>query len=178
MSDPPEVVEQKTGRGRKPLVIGLVLAVIAGGAGFLASWTGLIPGLGAEVDSVAGAGGAHAPVDGHEGALAGGGTASPLPDIAFVAVDPVIVSLGPGSSSRHLRFSAQLEVNAPYGAEVTMLMPRILDVLNGYLRAISVQEIEDPASLVRLRAQMLRRVQMVTGDGRVRDLLVSEFVLN
>ena len=32
--------------------------------------------------------------------------------------------------------------------------------------------------LVRLRAQMLRRVQMVTGEGRVRDLLITEFVLN
>jgi flagellar protein FliL len=57
-------------------------------------------------------------------------------------------------------------------------MPRIVDVLNGYLRAVEVREFEDPAALVRLRAQMLRRVQIVTGEGRVRDLLVTEFVLN
>lgn len=51
-------------------------------------------------------------------------------------------------------------------------------MLNGYLRAIAVSEIEDPAGLVRLRAQLLRRIQIVTGEGRVRDLLVTEFVLN
>ena len=61
---------------------------------------------------------------------------------------------------------------------MTLLLPRILDVLNGYLRAIAVSEIESPAGLVRLRAQLLRRIQIVTGEGRVRDLLVTEFVLN
>jgi flagellar FliL protein len=63
-------------------------------------------------------------------------------------------------------------------AEVTLLLPRILDVLNSYLRAIDVAEIEDSAALVRIRAQLLRRIQIVTGEGRVRDLLVTEFVLN
>jgi flagellar FliL protein len=29
-----------------------------------------------------------------------------------------------------------------------------------------------------MRAQLLRRIQIVTGEGRVRDLLVTEFVLN
>ena len=59
-----------------------------------------------------------------------------------------------------------------------MLLPRILDVLNGYLRAVETADLENPSALVKLRAQMLRRVQIVTGEGRVRDLLVTEFVLN
>ncbi|MBC7156526.1 MAG: flagellar basal body protein FliL, partial [Rhodobacteraceae bacterium] len=41
-----------------------------------------------------------------------------------------------------------------------------------------VEELLAPAALVRLRAQMLRRVQVVAGAGRVRDLLVNEFVVN
>ena len=57
-------------------------------------------------------------------------------------------------------------------------MPRIVDVMNGYLRALDAAELENPAALVRLRAQMLRRIQIVTGEGRVRDLLITEFVLN
>ena len=61
---------------------------------------------------------------------------------------------------------------------MTLLRPRILDVLNGYLRAVEVAELEDPSALVRLRAQMLRRIQVVAGEGRVNDLLISEFVLN
>ena len=65
-----------------------------------------------------------------------------------------------------------------HAAEVTRLSPRVLDVLNGYLRVIAVDELSDPTSLARLRAQMLRRIQVVTGAGRVSDLLVTQFVVN
>lgn len=143
-------------RGLRPLLLGLVLALLAGGGGFYATWSGLLK-LPGTVQS------------GGEGGL---------PDIAFVPLDPVIVSFPPGSRSKHLRFSAQLEVDRKHRAEVELLRPRIIDLLNGYLRALEPSEIEAVGALVRLRAQMLRRIQIVTGEGRVRDLLVSEFVLN
>jgi flagellar FliL protein len=89
-----------------------------------------------------------------------------------------MVSLGPGSSARFLKLTTQLEVAKAYAEEVTILMPRILDVLNSYLRAVALADLENPAAMARLRAQMLRRVQIVTGEGRVRDLLVTEFIVN
>ncbi len=144
-------------KSKKPLLIGLVLALLLGGGGFYATWAGLIlPG-----DS------GHAEAE-----------PSPLPDIRFVPIEPVIVSIGPGEDGRHLRFTAQLEVAGSHAEEVTTLLPRIVDVMNGYLRAVDPAEFDDSAALVRLRAQLLRRIQIVTGDGRVRDLLVTEFVLN
>jgi flagellar FliL protein len=93
-------------------------------------------------------------------------------------LDPILLSLPPGSSSKLLRFSGHLEVVPEQREAVTGLMPRIHDVLNTYLRAVDVEDLEEPAALLRLRAQMLRRVQVVVGDGPVRDLLVTEFVLN
>ncbi len=158
-ADAPQDAEPKK-KSKKPLVLGLVLALVLGGGGFYAAWSGLI---------LAPAAPDHAEAEERPG---------PLPDIAFVPVEPVVISLGPGSSSSHLKFTAQLEVAKSYAEEVTLLMPRILDVLNSYLRAVAVAELEDPAAMARLRAQMLRRVQIVTGEGRVRDLLVTEFVLN
>lgn len=101
-----------------------------------------------------------------------------MPAVAFVPLDPMIVSLPGGGVSTHLRFSAQLEVNPEYTEEVETLKPRIVDVLNGYLRAVEIAELSDPAVLVKLRGQMLRRIQVVVGDGRVRDLLIMEFVMN
>jgi flagellar FliL protein len=98
-------------------------------------------------------------------------------DAAFVAMAPITISLAPGASARLLRFTGQLEVTPESAAEVEALLPRVLDVLNTYLRAVDVRDLEEPASLVRLRAQMLRRVQVVTGEGQVRDLLITEFVL-
>jgi flagellar FliL protein len=146
-------------KSKKPLLIGFTLAFLLGGAGFYATWSGLIL-----------AGGA--------GYAEGAAEPNPLPDISFVPVESVIVSIGPGEDSRHLRFTSQLEVAGSHAAEVTTLLPRIIDVMNGYLRAIDPAEFDDSAALVRMRAQLLRRIQIVTGDGRVRDLLITEFVLN
>ncbi len=101
-----------------------------------------------------------------------------LPDVAFVPVEPMVVSLSPASDNRHLRFRAQLEVPSQHAPDLELLMPRVVDVLNGYLRALEIRDIESAAALTRLRAQMLRRVQIVAGPGRVNDLLIMEFVLN
>lgn len=141
-------------RGLLPLAVGGVLAVGLGAAGFVAVRSGLVPLPDA------------APA------------AAPARDAAFVPVPPVIVTLGPGSRHRHLRFVAQLEVAPADAAAVERLMPRVLDVLNGYLRAVEPAELERTGALFRLRAQMLRRIRTVAGEGRVHDLLVTEFVLN
>lgn len=151
-------------KSKKGLLIGLIGAVVLGGAGFYATYSGLL--LGGETDSEASA--EHEVADTH----------APTSEVVFVALDPLTISLGKYSSSRHLRFRAHLEVEPDAADEVEHLTPRIIDVLNTFLRAVSESELEDPASMVRLRAQMLRRVQVVVGEGKVRDLLIMEFVLN
>jgi flagellar protein FliL len=154
-------------RGKKGLLFGVLGAVALGGAGFYGVYSGLLdPG------KLPGLSGGDSKAAGH------GGAGGPLGDIAFVAMDPITISLPPGSSARHLRFAGQLEVESEQAAAVAQLMPRILDVLNTYLRAVEVRDLEQPASIPRLRAQMLRRIQVVTGEGQVRDLLITEFILN
>lgn len=155
---PPQDAAPKK-RSKLPLILGLGLALAGGGGGFFAAYSGLLP---------IGGSGSHAPMDG----------TGDMPDIAFVPIDPVVISLGPGGRNRHLRITAQVEVGRAYQSEVAILLPRILDVLNGYLRALDVAELEDQAALVRIRAHLLRRIQIVTGEGRVRNLLITEFVLN
>lgn len=146
-----------------PLILGLVLALLGGGGGYYAVQSGIIGGSGGDADMAD-----------HSDSLP---AQEPL-TVSFVAIDPLVISL-PGSGGRdHLRFAAQLEVPLAFVAEVEAIKPRIIDVLNGYLRAVKIAELEDPTSLVRLRGQMLRRVQVVAGDGRVRDLLIMEFVLS
>ncbi|MGC9418060.1 MAG: flagellar basal body-associated FliL family protein [Rhodovulum sp.] len=155
-------------KSKKPLILGLVGALVLGGGAFFALYSGMI--LGGD-DHAADSAAAHGEGDGHGGESA-------LGKVAFVAVDPLIITLDPRAQSRHLRFQAQLEVTPAYEEEVTLLMPRVLDVLNSYLRAVEAAELEKPTALINLRAQMLRRVQLVTGQDRVRDLLITEFVLN
>jgi flagellar FliL protein len=153
-----EVAPKK--RSKLPLVLGFVLMLALGGGGFYAVYAGLLFGQ---------------PADDHADETL---PVEALPDIAFVPVEPLVVALGSGAGGRYLHFTAQIEVAKLHEAEVVTLLPRVADVLNGYLRAVEVQELEDATALVRLRAQMLRRVQMVAGEGRVRDLLVTEFLIN
>ncbi|MCH2096595.1 MAG: flagellar basal body-associated FliL family protein [Rhodobacteraceae bacterium] len=173
---------------KTPLVFGLLAAIAFGAGGFYASYTGLLKDLvgGADAASqnsaaVAGTQNGTASQTGSMGGGEGGtkseALATPL-TATFVEIDPLVVSLGTGQSLAHLRFRGHLEVNTGAEDTVQALMPRVMDVLNGYLRATRPEELSDPTMLIRLRAQMLRRVQLVVGEGLVKDLLVSEFVLN
>lgn len=156
----PQEAAPKKKKSKLPMIIGGVLFLVSAGGGFYAVYSGLLFGGGA------GTGGEQV------------AEAGDLPDIAFVPIEPLVVSIGDTAAARHLKFTSSLEVTKTSAAEVEELLPRILDVLNGYLRAVDPKDLEDTSALVRLRAQLLRRIQLVTGEGRVRDLLVTEFVLN
>lgn len=162
-----EEAEEPAKSSKKPLILGLVLALVLGSVGFYAVYSGMILGGDQAAHDAAG--------DGHGD---GQDVAPGLLEVAFVPIEPLVITLGPDTASRHLRFSAQLEVTPTHQEQVAHVMPRVLDVLNSYLRAIAVPELEDPAALITLRAQLLRRVQLVVGQDSVRDLLITEFVLN
>ncbi len=166
-------IEAPVKKSKMPLILGLVLALVGGGGGFFAVNSGMILGSG-ESGSEDAHGGKDADLhaeDGHDGGMDG-------PKAAFVPIDPLVISIAGTSGTRFLRFAAQLEVPPEHETEVASVMPRVVDVLNGYLRAVDLEELSDPDVLMRLRGQMLRRVQVVTGQSQVRDLLIMEFVLN
>lgn len=171
----PEEAEQPK-KGKKGLIMGVIGAIILGGAGYFVTSTGIFPPASGESTSETEF--HDTPSDSGHGAISGDQTTDVKTGVTFVELDQLTISLGKFASSRHLRFQAYLEVEPAMAEEVKHLSPRILDVLNTYLRAIAETELEDPASMNTLRAQMLRRVQVVVGEENVRDLLITEFVLN
>ncbi len=161
MADPSDTEDEPPKKKLKlPMILSLLLAMTGGGGGFYAVSSGIL--FSSE---------SHTEKEHHDEPSA----IKEMSDVAFVPVDPLVISLSPGS---HLRFRAQLEVRASHKSEVELLMPRVVDVLNGYLRALDPGDLEQSSILVRVRAQMLRRIQLVTGGNRVSDLLIMEFVLN
>ena len=158
-ADVPEVeaVAPPKGKG-KGLMVAIAGAVVAGGLGFFASFGGFLDGLSG-------------------GGATGGGRGLAV-HYSFVPLETLIISLGPEAEAQNLKFTAELEVEPGAEKAVEGIKPRILDVLNSYLRAVEESELANPAALALLRAQMLRRIQIVVGDGVVRDLLIVEFVLN
>ncbi len=147
------------------LILSFALAVAGAAGGFYAVRSGLLPGMSK---------GAQSRTEAANGTPMEANATAPT----YVAMDPLIVSLNDDGNARHLKFRAELEVAPSHQQEVEQVMPRIIDVLNGYLRAVKASDLSDPTALTRLRAQMLRRVQIVVGKGQVLDLLIMEFVLN
>lgn len=145
----------KTKSGLKGLLLAMAGAVLAGGLGFLTTYTGVL-----------------------DDALEKGASSVPPLSVEFVPLESLIVSLGPRARAQTLKFTAQLEVEPAYKDNVMAMLPRIQDVLNTYLRAVEESELQDPGAMPLLRAQMLRRIQIVLGEGQVRDLLIMEFILN
>lgn len=148
--------EETPKKSKAGLLIGLVLALVGAGAGFFVTSSGMLSSDKPAVEK----------------------SGSYVDNLAFVAIDPMTVSIGPPSESRYLRFRAELEVKADYKSDVEAMLPRVVDVLNTYLRSISMADVEDPSALLTLRAQMRRRIDLVVGEGKVNDLLVMEFVVN
>lgn len=102
----------------------------------------------------------------------------PLANVAFVEIPTLIVTLPPGAKNDHLRFTGLIEVPSEHQGDVEFLMPRIQDVLNGYLRALTIEDIEGPGALFKIRLQLFRRIVVVVGLGKANGLLVTEFILN
>ena len=176
MAEEPEVEEdtdEPPKKKSKAMLFGLIGAVVLGGVAFFGVYSGMIPlgGGGGDKDAHEdGSGGKVAEDHGYKGAKAG--------PVAYVPLEPMIISLGPEARSKHLKLTVQIEVVPEASGEVTGLLPRIADVLNTFLRAVDERDFEVPRAMMRLRAQMLRRVQLVTPEGAVRDVLIQEFVLN
>jgi flagellar FliL protein len=166
MAEEEQLEEEPKKKSKLPLIIGLVLMLLLGAGGFFAVYSGMLLAPPPEPSE-------------EELTELEEEMPAPLPDVAYVSVEPLVINLaGQGFGNRHLRFQAQLEVPAAYEQEVISLLPRVIDILNGYLRALDVAEFENSSALIRLRSQMLRRLQIVAGEGRIKDVLIMEFVVN
>jgi flagellar FliL protein len=99
-------------------------------------------------------------------------------DVAFVNLEPLVISLGPDADSQYLKISITLETSQPHLKGIEHLKPKFRDVLNVYLRAVDESDLTEPAAMTRLRAQMLRRMQLVAPPDAIDNVLITDFVLN
>ena len=152
--DPPKPKSSKL-----PLLVGLLLALVGGGAGFVFMSQ------------------PQAPEVTEEKTVTDVQMDASVKGVEFVPLEPLLIT-PPAIGGKILRFTAQLEVKPEYRGEVEQLTPRIVDVFNTYLRAIEPSDFEKPEVLILLRGHLLRRIALVVGEGKVTDVLIMEFVLN
>ncbi|MFP7675436.1 flagellar basal body-associated protein FliL [Marivita sp. S0852] len=145
---------------KRPIFLALALCLIGLGIGYFSVSNGLLP-----IGSMQ-----PAPNLSKE-------SSPERPDVAFIPIPTLIVSLPAGAEHDHLRFSGQIEVPSEFKEDVEFLMPRIQDFMNGYLRALSAEDIEGEGALFRIRLHLFRRIIMVIGLGKANGLLITEFIL-
>lgn len=174
----PEDGEGQGKGGKKPLIIGAAAMLLCGAGAFAA--VSMMGGGEPEPKAEAGAPGEpeYAEADGSAYGEAAGTDLRAAASVAFVPIDALTITMGQGRDRQHLHFRSQLEVPSARKDEVVTMMPRVIDALGGYLRALEPATLEDRDAHLRIRGQMLRRVKLVLGPDAVHDLLVTEFVLN
>jgi flagellar FliL protein len=96
----------------------------------------------------------------------------------FLEMEPFMATIPRTNPVRQLRLEIQLEVPKGTEAKVRAMSPRLEDTMNTYLRSIDLSDIEDPDTLLRIRMQLLRRLQVAAGEGLINGLLVTQFLIS
>ena len=96
-------------------------------------------------------------------------------NLEIVEMDEFVVSIR--DDKNILRMSLALEVPKQFYQEVNPNELRLRDAFMGYLRAVEIAELQDPAFLPQLRAQLLRRSRLVLGQEKVAGVLITDFLI-
>jgi flagellar FliL protein len=158
------------GGGSKKLlvIVGLALFLVVGGSA-AAYFTGLLQPV---IDMISG--GYEAPAEGTENDA----------DVTsgesyFKSMEDLIVNLNTGGKkSVFLNMKVSLELSSQAdGDKVELLMPRVTDYFQVYLRELRVEDLKGSAGMYRLREELLARVRAAVAPIQVRDVLFKQILI-
>jgi len=101
------------------------------------------------------------------------------PQVAFYDMPDLIVNIQSADGTpAYLKLSVVLELSsADQKAGMDALKPRIVDQFQGYLRELRVDDIKGSAGIMRLKEELLRRINVAAVPYRVRDVLLKEMIV-
>lgn len=107
-----------------------------------------------------------------------GGETAELEGPQNIEFKPFMVNLNDAGGKRFLRLTMSVEVNTPaLGQEVNSKMPQFRDSILLLLTSLSYDDIATLDGKMRLRSQMLNRINSQLTSGKVRNIYFSEFVV-
>jgi flagellar FliL protein len=103
----------------------------------------------------------------------------PPAQAAFLDIPDIIVNIQtPDSTPAYLKLSVSLELDKmEEKATLEPVMPRIIDQFQGYLRELRVEDIRGSAGVMRLKEELLRRVNLAAAPTPVREVLLKEMIV-
>ncbi len=101
------------------------------------------------------------------------------PQVSFMDMPDIVVNIQTADgSTAYLKLSVSLELKAAgEKAGMTALMPRVVDQFQGYLRELRVDDLRGSAGVMRIKEELLRRVNAAAAPYGVRDVLLKEMIV-
>ncbi len=101
------------------------------------------------------------------------------PNVTFFDVPDIIVNIQSADAApSYLKLSLSLELDAPEEkAGIQALMPRVVDQFQGYLRELRMDDLRGSAGVMRLKEELLRRINAAAAPYRVRDVLLKQMIV-
>ena len=96
-------------------------------------------------------------------------------DTGYLELTPLTITLQ--NNNRILKIGITLETLAGEEDYIDPNDPKIRDAFMGYLRALRIEQIEDAAFMAQMRAQLLRRAQLILGVENIHGILITDFLV-
>ena len=125
-----------------------------------------------------GGGGHGAAKEGEEDPTLGKITEGP-DGVTFYTLPDMVVNLQSGDGRpTHLKLRLTLETHdVDVAHHLQAEMPRMRDMFQGFLRELRPEELTGSASTFQLRAEILRRVNLIAAPGKVDAVLIEEMLV-
>ena len=101
------------------------------------------------------------------------------PTVAFSDLDKLTVNIqGADATPAYLQLSVSLELeNEEQKKAMESLMPRVKDQFQAYLRELRLEDLKGSSGVMRLKEELLRRVNVAAAPYHVRDVLLKEMLV-
>jgi flagellar FliL protein len=101
------------------------------------------------------------------------------PQVAFSDVPDILVNIQSNDGTpAYLKLSVSLELdNDLEKTGMTALMPRLVDQFQSYLRELRLDDLKGSAGVLRLKEELLRRVNVAAAPYKVRDVLLKQMIV-
>jgi flagellar FliL protein len=101
------------------------------------------------------------------------------PNVAFFDMPDIVVNIQSADGTpAYLKISVALELAAAdEKAGIQALMPRVVDQFQSYLRELRVDDLHGSAGVLRLKEELLRRINVAAAPYPVKDVLLKEMIV-
>lgn len=101
------------------------------------------------------------------------------PQVVFYDMPDLVVNIQSADPTpAYLKLSLALELAAPEEKPgIQVLMPRIIDQFQSYLRELRIDDLHGSAGVMRVKEELLRRVNAAAAPYPVRDVLLKEMIV-